>query len=201
VSVLVVQGGITLGAGVFEDVLTGEALAAMTSAGGILIIGIALKLLDIKDVKVGNYLPALVFARSSPRSSRRCRQGAWPLQIGGATRRKPGVRISCMGLWGGVRSMKKVTPSRSSMAVTAASWRRQYSAHMTAKPAPIAGTCGAATASAPLATSRKKSGHSRLSRTRPGLVLLGQRRARRGAREQAGDRRQRPRPRGPAGCR
>ena len=27
-----------------------------------LIIGIALKLLDIRDVKVGNYLPALVFA-------------------------------------------------------------------------------------------------------------------------------------------
>ena len=62
VSVLVVQGAITLGAGVFEDVLVGEPLAAMTSAGGLLIIGIALKLLDVKDVKVGNYLPALVFA-------------------------------------------------------------------------------------------------------------------------------------------
>ncbi len=61
-SVLVVQGGITLGAGLFEDVLVREPLAAMTSAGGILIIGIALKLLDVKDVKVGNYLPALLFA-------------------------------------------------------------------------------------------------------------------------------------------
>lgn len=61
-SVLVVQGAITLGAGVFEDVLTGEPLAALTSAGGVLIIGIALRLLDIRDVKVGNYLPALVFA-------------------------------------------------------------------------------------------------------------------------------------------
>jgi uncharacterized membrane protein YqgA involved in biofilm formation len=62
VSVLVIQGGISLGAGVFEDVLIGEPLAALTSAGGILIVGIALKLLDVKDVKVGNYLPALVFA-------------------------------------------------------------------------------------------------------------------------------------------
>ncbi len=62
VSVLVIQGGITLGAGLFEDVLVGEPLAALTSAGGILIVGIALKLLAIKDVKVGNYLPALVFA-------------------------------------------------------------------------------------------------------------------------------------------
>ena len=62
ISVLVVQGSITLGAGLFEDVLVGEPLSALTSAGGILIIGIALKLLDVKDVKVGNYLPALVLA-------------------------------------------------------------------------------------------------------------------------------------------
>ena len=61
-SVLVIQGGITLGAGLFEDILVGEPLLALTSAGGVLIIGIALKLLDVKDVKVGNYLPALVFA-------------------------------------------------------------------------------------------------------------------------------------------
>jgi uncharacterized protein len=62
VSVLVIQGGITLGAGLFEDILVGEALAVLTSAGGITIIGIALKLLDVKDVKVGNFLPALVIA-------------------------------------------------------------------------------------------------------------------------------------------
>ena len=61
-SILVIQGTITLGAGVFDDLLQGEALAAMTSAGGVTIIGIALKLLAIKDVKVGNYLPALVIA-------------------------------------------------------------------------------------------------------------------------------------------
>jgi uncharacterized membrane protein YqgA involved in biofilm formation len=64
VTVLVVQGGIALGAGVFEDVLAegSEALAALVSAGGVLIIGISLKLLGLKDVKVGNFLPALVFA-------------------------------------------------------------------------------------------------------------------------------------------
>lgn len=61
-TVLVVQGGISLGAGLFEEVLTREPLAALTSAGGILIIGIALKLLQLKDVRVGNFLPALVFA-------------------------------------------------------------------------------------------------------------------------------------------
>jgi uncharacterized membrane protein YqgA involved in biofilm formation len=60
VSVLVVQGAITLGAGAFDQVLTGETLDALTSAGGILIIGISLKLLYLKDVRVGNFLPALV---------------------------------------------------------------------------------------------------------------------------------------------
>ena len=61
-TVLVVQGGISLGAELFEGLLEGEALAALTSAGGVLIIGISLKLLDVKDVKVGNFLPALVVA-------------------------------------------------------------------------------------------------------------------------------------------
>ena len=64
VTVLVIQGGITLAAGLFDSVLAegSEALAALTSAGGVLIIGISLKLADLKDVKVGNFLPALVLA-------------------------------------------------------------------------------------------------------------------------------------------
>ena len=64
ITVLLVQGGLTLGAGVFEEVLSedSEALHALVSAGGILNIGISLKLLSIKDVRVGNFFPALVFA-------------------------------------------------------------------------------------------------------------------------------------------
>jgi uncharacterized membrane protein YqgA involved in biofilm formation len=64
ITVLLVQGGIALGAGAFEHILSegSEALAALVSTGGILIIGISLKLLGVKDVKVGNFLPALVFA-------------------------------------------------------------------------------------------------------------------------------------------
>ena len=62
VSILIYQGAITLGAGLFDELLQGEALAALTSAGGITIIGISLKLLDVKDVRVANYLPALVIA-------------------------------------------------------------------------------------------------------------------------------------------
>jgi uncharacterized membrane protein YqgA involved in biofilm formation len=64
VTILVVQGGITLAAGLFADILAegSEALAALTSAGGVLIIGISLKLLSVRDVKVANFLPALVIA-------------------------------------------------------------------------------------------------------------------------------------------
>ena len=62
VTVVLVQGALTLGAALFEGVLEGEALSAMTSTGGVLIIGISLKLLDLRDVKVGNFLPALVLA-------------------------------------------------------------------------------------------------------------------------------------------
>lgn len=62
VTVLLYQGAITLGAGLFDDLLQGEALAVLNSAGGVTIIGIALKLLDLKDVKVGNFLPALIIA-------------------------------------------------------------------------------------------------------------------------------------------
>jgi hypothetical protein len=64
VSVLLYQGALTLGAGLFDTILTtgSDALLSMTSAGGVLIIGLALKLLDVQDVKVGNFLPALLFA-------------------------------------------------------------------------------------------------------------------------------------------
>jgi uncharacterized membrane protein YqgA involved in biofilm formation len=62
VSVLVIQGSISLAAGLVEDVLVGLPLDALTSAGGVLVIGIALKLLGVLDVKVGNFLPALLVA-------------------------------------------------------------------------------------------------------------------------------------------
>jgi uncharacterized protein len=64
ITVLVYQGGIAMAATLFQSLLPehGEALAALTSAGGVLIIGISLKLLDLKDVRVGNFLPALLFA-------------------------------------------------------------------------------------------------------------------------------------------
>ena len=71
-----------------------EALAALTSAGGVLIIGITLKLLDVKDVQVGNFLPALRLRAGARRRSSACSAGPTPLIVG-TSRRKPGVRTSC----------------------------------------------------------------------------------------------------------
>jgi uncharacterized membrane protein YqgA involved in biofilm formation len=64
VSVFLYQGALTLGAGLFDTILAegSDALLSMTSAGGVLIVGLAFKLLDVQDVKVGNFLPALLFA-------------------------------------------------------------------------------------------------------------------------------------------
>lgn len=61
-SVLVVQGGITAAAGLLADVLDERMLDELTATGGIIILGIALRLLDLKQVRVGSYLPALILA-------------------------------------------------------------------------------------------------------------------------------------------
>lgn len=61
-TVLVLQGAFALGAGALEGLLTDPMVDALSSAGGILLIGIALRLLDLKAIRVANMLPALVFA-------------------------------------------------------------------------------------------------------------------------------------------
>ncbi len=58
-SVLLVQGSITLCAKFISPFLTSVVVQEMTAVGGVLIIGIALNLLNIKQIKVANLLPAL----------------------------------------------------------------------------------------------------------------------------------------------
>lgn len=60
VTIVVYQGGLTLGAGAVRDLFTPDVLRALDAVGGILIVGIGLRLLELKDVRVGNLLPALV---------------------------------------------------------------------------------------------------------------------------------------------
>lgn len=61
-TVLVVQGTIALAAGGLEGVLDDAALASMNAVGGVLILGIGLRLLDLRQVRVANLLPAVVLA-------------------------------------------------------------------------------------------------------------------------------------------
>jgi uncharacterized membrane protein YqgA involved in biofilm formation len=60
--VLIVQGGIALSAGLMSDALTAPMIAAMNAIGGVLILGIGLRLLEIRHVRVANLLPAIVIA-------------------------------------------------------------------------------------------------------------------------------------------
>jgi uncharacterized membrane protein YqgA involved in biofilm formation len=61
-TVLVVQGSLTLGAGLLEAVVSDAMISATTATGGVLIFGLGLGLLEVKEVRVANMLPALLFA-------------------------------------------------------------------------------------------------------------------------------------------
>jgi uncharacterized membrane protein YqgA involved in biofilm formation len=61
-SIFIYQGSITLFATVLERVLTEPMIAEMTATGGVIIVGIGLKLLNIKDIRLANFLPALAVA-------------------------------------------------------------------------------------------------------------------------------------------
>lgn len=62
VSVLVVQGALTLLGATLGGVVPVYAVDAMTATGGLLLVGIALGLLRIRSVPVGDLLPAIVLA-------------------------------------------------------------------------------------------------------------------------------------------
>jgi uncharacterized protein len=62
VSVLLVQGSLTLVAFLIHAGLSDLETAELTAAGGIAVLGISLGLLELKSIKVANFLPALVVA-------------------------------------------------------------------------------------------------------------------------------------------
>lgn len=61
-TVLVVQGAIAGGAFLLSDVLDPRTILAISATGGLILFGVALRLLDLKAVRVANFLPALVLA-------------------------------------------------------------------------------------------------------------------------------------------
>lgn len=58
----VIQGALTLVGVLLGDFLPAAHLAAITATGGLLLVGVGLRLLQIKAVPVGNLLPALIVA-------------------------------------------------------------------------------------------------------------------------------------------
>jgi hypothetical protein len=61
-TILVVQGGIALGAFLLAGVFDPVTLLVVTAVGGIALIGVGLRLLEVKQVRVANFLPGLVVA-------------------------------------------------------------------------------------------------------------------------------------------
>jgi len=61
-SVLLVQGGLTLAGALFGAFIDKPMILTMTSTGGVLLVGLGLGLLELKEVRVANMLPALVVA-------------------------------------------------------------------------------------------------------------------------------------------
>ncbi|HSJ21470.1 MAG TPA: DUF554 domain-containing protein [Nocardioidaceae bacterium] len=62
IAILVVQGSLTLLGFVLGDVLPDPHLAALTTTGGLMLVGVALRLLRLKQLPVGDLLPALLVA-------------------------------------------------------------------------------------------------------------------------------------------
>ena len=60
--VLFYQGSISLFAGLLQGLLSDPVIVEMSAVGGLLIFGIAINMLGIKDIKVGNLLPGIFVA-------------------------------------------------------------------------------------------------------------------------------------------
>ncbi|UWG97254.1 DUF554 domain-containing protein [Dehalobacter sp. DCM] len=59
--VLIYQGCIALFAGLLQGVLSDTIILEMSAVGGLLIFGIGITMLGMKEIRVGNLLPAIIF--------------------------------------------------------------------------------------------------------------------------------------------
>lgn len=62
ISIFFIQGGLTAGAAAAQGLFTPTMVAILSATGALLVLGIGLTLLDIKKIRLANFLPALVFA-------------------------------------------------------------------------------------------------------------------------------------------
>jgi uncharacterized membrane protein YqgA involved in biofilm formation len=62
ITILVYQGGLSLSASAVAGAFSDAMIAAMSAVGGVLILGIGFQLLEVREVRVANLLPAVVLA-------------------------------------------------------------------------------------------------------------------------------------------
>jgi uncharacterized membrane protein YqgA involved in biofilm formation len=62
ITILVLQGGLALLGSVLGEFMTVAMINEMTAVGGLILMGLALVLLDLKKPRMANFLPALVIA-------------------------------------------------------------------------------------------------------------------------------------------
>ncbi len=62
IAIFVVQGSLTVLGAALGDILPDAHLAALTTTGGLMLVGVALRLLRLKQLPVGDLLPALLVA-------------------------------------------------------------------------------------------------------------------------------------------
>ena len=61
--ILVYQGGISLLAAQLNAIVTASMMNELTATGGVILVGLAISsLLEIKKIRIGNFLPALAIA-------------------------------------------------------------------------------------------------------------------------------------------
>lgn len=60
--VLIVQGSLTLGSSLFNQILSQAMISELTATGGVIMLGIAVHMLELKRIRLANFLPALVIA-------------------------------------------------------------------------------------------------------------------------------------------
>ena len=61
-TILIVQGGIALAAFLLADFFDPVTILVLTSLAGIILIGVGLRLLELKQVRLANFLPGLIVA-------------------------------------------------------------------------------------------------------------------------------------------
>ncbi len=62
IPLIIYQGGLTIFAGSLAGLLTDPVINELTAVGGLLLIGLGINILEIKNIKILNMIPALVIA-------------------------------------------------------------------------------------------------------------------------------------------